>query len=68
MERKKKTQFLKELQERHGGFDLVKSLMNKSINQLIKDYQIEYNAKNRAYYFILESGNFEAFKQYCKKH
>lgn len=62
----KNVQFIKELQERHGDFDNVKSLMNRSINQLINDFIVEKNAKNEAYYFILEKGYLEQFKEYSK--
>jgi hypothetical protein len=44
---------------------LMDELMNKSVNQLINDYLIEKNAKNQAYYFILESGLLNEFYDYC---
>ena len=30
--------------------------------------EIEKNAKNKAYYFIISSGNFNRFAEFCKKH
>lgn len=30
--------------------------------------EIEKNAKNKAYYFIISSGNFNRFADFCKKH
>jgi hypothetical protein len=42
-------------------------LSSKTILQVINDFMVEVDAKNSAYYFILENGYFEAFKEYCKK-
>ena len=60
-----KKQFVKELQVQHGGCDDVQMCLNKSINQLINDFIIEKTAKNKAYYFILEKGYLNQFKEYC---
>ena len=30
--------------------------------------EVEKNAKNKAYYFIISSGNFNRFAEFCKKH
>lgn len=46
--------------------NLIKGLYNRSIQQLINDFIIEMDAKNKAYYFILESGLFNEFSNYCK--
>lgn len=46
---------------------LIQGLYNRSIQQLINDFIIEMDAKNKAYYFILESGLFNEFSNYCKK-
>lgn len=46
---------------------LIKNLYNRSIQQLINDFIIEMDAKNKAYYFILESGLFNEFSNYSKK-
>ncbi|MFJ1426999.1 hypothetical protein ACILD6_00155 [Capnocytophaga canimorsus] len=46
---------------------LIRGLYNRSIQQLIHDFIIEMDAKNKAYYFILESGLFNEFSNYCKK-
>ena len=45
---------------------VIKGLYNKSINELIDGFLVEMDAKNKAYYFILSQGHFEAFRQYCK--
>jgi hypothetical protein len=44
----------------------INGLMNRSVNQLINDFLVEMDAKNKAYYFILEHGHFDAFKSYCQ--
>lgn len=46
---------------------LIQGLYNRSINQLINDFITEMDAKNKAYYFILENGLFNEFSNYCKK-
>lgn len=48
-----------EYREKHAN------LYNLSIDQLIKDFVIEMDAKNRAYLFITESGMFPQFRDYC---
>jgi len=45
--------------------ELIQQLYNQSFQKVITDFIAEMDAKNKAYYFILESGNFEAFKNYC---
>lgn len=45
--------------------ELIQSLYNRSIQQLINDFIVEMDAKNKAYYFILEHGHFDAFRNYC---
>ena len=64
---KSKAQFIKKLQETHSNADDVGRCLNVSINQLIGNYITEKNAKNEAYYFILQSGYLEKFKEYCEK-
>ena len=44
----------------------IRGLMNRPVNQLINDFIIEMDAKNQAYYFILEHGHLGAFKSYCQ--
>jgi hypothetical protein len=46
---------------------LINQLLQKSKSMLINDFFIEMDAKNQAYYFILEFGHFDAFKNYCQK-
>ncbi len=36
-------------------------------DEFITDFLIEMNAKNKAYYFILEKGYFDEFKEYNLK-
>lgn len=45
---------------------LIQGLYNRSINQLINDFITEMDAKNKAYYFILENGLLNEFSNYCK--
>lgn len=61
--------FTKEIQQLHGDNreSLIKGLYNRSIQQLINDFIIEMDAKNKAYYFILENGLLNEFSNYCKK-
>lgn len=47
--------------------ELIQKLLFKSKDQLIQKLLIELNAKNRAYYFILESGLLEQFHIYCRE-
>jgi uncharacterized protein (UPF0548 family) len=46
---------------------LIYGQLNKTVPQLVSDFLIEMDAKNQAYYFILENGHFDAFKAYCQK-
>lgn len=45
---------------------LIQQLYKKSIGQLISEFLIEMDEKNKAYFFILEHGHFDAFKNYCQ--
>jgi hypothetical protein len=47
---------------------VIERQLKKPIGQLIEDFIIEMDAKNKAYYFILENGLFERFKDYCKNN
>jgi hypothetical protein len=53
------------LHSKKNEAEYKQSLRNRDKEQLINDFIIEKNAKNRAYYFILESGNFDSFNAYC---
>ncbi len=44
---------------------LTKALASRSRTELIKGFCKEMSAKNRAYYFILESGLIHQFHQFC---
>jgi hypothetical protein len=46
---------------------LVKALASRSRSELIKGFCKEMSAKNRAYYFILESGLIHQFHQFCQE-
>lgn len=35
---------------------------------MTRKFEIEKDCKNQAYYWILGSGNFKRFVEYCKKH
>lgn len=48
--------------------DLLNRLLHKPILEIIKDLEIEMNAKNSAYFFILESGNLANFQKYCNQN
>lgn len=56
-----------EIKNRHSDSrqNLIKSLNTRSVSSLINSFLIEMDAKNRAYYFILQQGHFNAFEQYC---
>ena len=47
--------------------NVIQNLFSRPINQLVSDYLVEMNAKNQAYYFILDQGLNEAFRKYCEK-
>ncbi|OKZ44292.1 MAG: hypothetical protein BHV68_02635 [Bacteroidales bacterium 43_8] len=42
--------------------------LQKQLDQMTQKFEIEKNCKNQAYYWILSSGNFKRFAEYCKKH
>ena len=43
-------------------------LYQRSFGQLVEDFVIEMDCKNQAYSFILSSGYFDQFADYCKKN
>jgi hypothetical protein len=45
---------------------LIMRLSSFFCQKLPQDYLSEIDAKNRAYYFIIESGNINNFHEYCK--
>ena len=55
-------------QNNHASYrpDLLRSLENRSKKQLIKDFTVEMDAKNKAYYFILENELLKAFGLFCE--
>ena len=59
--------FVSEIQDNHKANrqSVINDLFNRPINQLVNDFMVEMDAKNKAYYFILESGMFMQFRDYC---
>jgi hypothetical protein len=57
-----------EIKNLHAGSrqSVINGLYNRPISQLVHDFLVEMDAKNEAYYFILEHGHFDAFKSYCQ--
>lgn len=46
--------------------ETIKRLRQTSVTALIKEITEERNAKNQAYYFILQQGHYNAFVEYCR--
>ena len=46
--------------------EVIQKLYSRDKLQLINELIVERDAKNQAYYFILENGHFDAFCTYCK--
>ena len=44
------------------------SLNDKQRADFEKAYNLEKSCKNQAYFFILESGNLDSFKEYCTQN
>lgn len=42
--------------------------LQAQLNQVRQKFEIEKSCKNKAYYFILSSGNFQKFAEFHKKH
>ena len=42
--------------------------LQEQLTRLKQDFEFENNAKNKAYYYIISSGNFNRFAEFCKKH
>lgn len=59
--------FVPEIENLHAGNrqNVINGLYNRPISQLVRDYMVEMDCKNQAYYFILSNGYFDAFRQYC---
>ena len=47
--------------------EIINSLQDR-VNRLTVDFEIEKNCKNQVYYFILEKGYFDEYKEYTKTH
>jgi hypothetical protein len=52
---------------KHYRTPLIHDLCNRPIPELIDRLLIEMDAKNQAYFFILENDHFDAFQNYCKQ-
>lgn len=48
-------------------FEIINSLQNR-VNQLNKDFEIEKNCKNQVYFFILEKGYFDEYREYTQNN
>ena len=46
-------------------FEIINSLQNR-VNQLNKDFEIEKNCKNQVYYFIIEKGYLDEYREYTQ--
>lgn len=42
--------------------------LQQQLSSITNDFEVEKNAKNKAYYYIISSGNFKRFAEFCKKH
>ena len=42
--------------------------LQKRVNQLNKDFEIEKNCKNQVYFFILEKGYFDEYVEFNKSN
>ena len=42
--------------------------LQKQLKQMTRKFEIEKDCKNQAYYWVLSSGNFKRFAEFCKKH
>lgn len=59
---------LKEIQSTLENIDTILRYEAEEREKLENDYKEEKALKNRAYFFILESGNLDAFKEYSKEN
>jgi hypothetical protein len=55
-------------QHKYTRQDVINSLYERSIKKLIDGYMFQIDCKNAGYYFIIESGLFNLFKDYCETH
>lgn len=59
------------LQEIHVTLENIEKILRcetEEREKLEDDFKEEKSLKNQAYFFILESGNLDAFKEYCKEN
>lgn len=49
----------------HSFVEEMNLQKNVSRTELIRKFKIEKDAKNKAYYFILENGHYDAFVKHC---
>ena len=42
--------------------------LQQQLSSITNDFEEEKNAKNKAYYYIISSGNFKRFAEFCKKY
>lgn len=53
-----------------NAVNILKSEADRQANEraeIIKKFNIEKSCKNQAYFFILENGNINEFKEYCAR-
>ena len=53
-----------------NAVNILKSEADRQANELaeiIKEFNIEKSCKNQAYFFILENGHINEFKEYCAR-
>lgn len=60
-------QLVAEIQSLHSEAHKTRviRLYKRSFGQLVEDFIVEMDAKNRAYYFIMQSGYLQEFEEYC---
>lgn len=59
------------LSQRNGKIQKLQhelSTLQQQLSSITNDFEEEKNAKNQAYYYIISSGNFKRFAEFCKKH
>lgn len=68
MEQINRTENAKDIKVSAKTKEIIKALaaLEDSMETLKKEVEIEKNAKNTAYYFILSNGLFEAFEEFHK--
>ena len=66
--RDRNTSIIKDIHDTLENIDIILRSEAEEREKLENDYKEEKALKNQAYFFILESGNIDAFKEYAKKN